>query len=273
MRDFLTLSADVPVEELVHVQEEPALEIALPQVFTQPDLGALRRGKLPHAEWLVAQLYQTHAAALHSGEAIPGGLGPAYQELVQEFQPLFTWGIACWDFLLSTEGCRFVPRTSDERRSARGDYRAFTDRDHSRLLHRIFRQEVFAFAHDPAESSLAGYLRARFWPEVVAAYNKLSDPPNPLERKLSAYSYLRCIPYQFLNSVHQTLVADALSTLPRQERATVEGYFLRFQTISGTAQLMSFSEEAVETLLQRSLVTLLTRDRLVYCLLRQIERY
>ena len=272
MRDFLTLPMDVSIEEL-NVQEEPALEIALPQVFTQPELGSLRRGKLPHVEWLVAQLYQTHAAALNTGEPIPGGLGPSYQALVQEFQPLFTWGIAYWDFLLSTEGCRFVARTSDERRSVRGDYRAFTDRDYSRLLHHIFRHCAFAFAHDPTESSLAGYLRARFWPDVVSTYDKLNEPVDQTQRKLTSYSYLRCIPYQFLNSVHQILVADALAPLPREERQALEWYFLHFQTLSSTAQLMSAAEDTVEALLHRGLITLLTRDRLAYCLLRQIERY
>ena len=78
-------------QRTVYVQEEPALEIALPQVFTQPTLTILQRGKLPHVEAFVAHIFQRHQANPTAG------LGPDYQELVTEFQPLFTWAIASWD--------------------------------------------------------------------------------------------------------------------------------------------------------------------------------
>ena len=152
----------VPAEELVQVQEEPALELALPQVFTQPDLTVLRRDKLANVEWLVARLYR--AVADSNGTA---PLGSDYQALVTEFQPLFAWGIACWDYLLTIEGCRFVLRHGDEKSYARGDYRVVTDGDYSRLLHRVFRACVLAFAHTPGYHSLSSYLRANFWPAVL----------------------------------------------------------------------------------------------------------
>ena len=128
---MLTLDLE-PAQDgrLVFVQDEPALEIALPQVFDQPSLATLQRGKLPNVEALVARLYRSMPSNPQ------GGLGPDYQELVAEFQPLFTWAIACWDYLLSTEGCRFVLRNGEQKNGARGDYRVITDKDYSRMVDR-----------------------------------------------------------------------------------------------------------------------------------------
>ena len=256
------------VEEDVRVQEEPALEIALPQVFTQPPLSTLQRGKLPHVERLAARLSQLHAE--QNGASL---LGPDYQALVNEFQPLFTWTIACWDYLLSIEGCRFVLRHGDEKLLARGDYRAVTDRDFSRLTHRVFRSCVIAFAHTPEAPSLPAYLRAHFWDQVLEAYRRLEDPPDLRQRKLTAYSYLRCVPYQFLNAFHHDLVTGTVQDLPPIESQTVAWYFLNFFTVDATAQRMGLPVDSVDALLRRALTSLLINDRLVYCLLRQIERY
>ena len=267
----MALVLDEPLiadDGLIRVQEEPELEIALPQVFTQPPLATLQRGKLPHVELLVARLHQRLAEGPEAA-----ALGVDYQALVNEFQPLFTWTTACWDYLLSTEGCRFVPRHSDEKRYTRGDYRVITDTDYSRMSHRIFRQCVFAFAQDPSASSLCGYLRTQFWPALLEAYRALENPPDPRQRKLTGYSYLRCIPYQFLNRFHHDLVYRTLETLPVPERQAIEWYFLHFFTRQATAATMQDSEEMVEELLRRGLVSLLIGDRLVYCLLRQVERY
>ena len=63
---------------LVYVQDEPALDIALPQVFEQPVLGAAQRGKLSNVEALVAQIFRRHHQDPHAA------LGPDYQELVLE---------------------------------------------------------------------------------------------------------------------------------------------------------------------------------------------
>jgi len=265
MRQLLELN---PQEELVQVQEEPALEIAIPQVFSQPPLVMLQRDKLPHMELLVARLYQAQAGS--NGTA---SLGPDYQALVNEFQPLFTWATACWDYLLSTEGCRFLTRQGDERLYSRGDYRAATDRDYSRLVHRIFRMCVLAFAQTPVDQTLASYLRAHFWDAVAGAYRKLEEPGDPRQRKLTAYSYLRCVPYQFLNRYHHELVHSVLRKLPREDQRALDLYFLQFFTLDAAAHTMELSIDGTEDLLRHSLLPLLRDDRLVYCLLRQIERY
>ena len=267
----MPLALDDPLisdDGLIRVQEEPELDIALPQVFTQPSLSTLQRGKLPHVELVVARLHQRHADGPEAA-----ALGVDYQALVNEFQPLFAWAAACWDYLLSTEGCRLVPRHSDEKRYTRGDYRVITDTDYSRMSHRIFRQCVFAFAQDPLASSLSGSLRASFWPALLEAYRALENPPDPRQRKLTGYSYLRCIPYQFLNRFHHDLVSRTLETLPAPERQAIEWYFLNFFTLQATAAAMHDAGETVEQLLRRRLVSLLIRHRLVYCLLRQVERY
>lgn len=269
MRDLIVVDSDLDADELVQVQDEPALEIALPQVFIQPTLTTLQRGKLPHVEWLVARLYRAAVEANGSG----AGLGPDYQALVNEFQPLFTWGMACWDFLLSTEGCRFLPRHPGDKVCYRGDYRVVTDVDYSRLLHRVFRQCVLACARTSIEQSLSGYLRVHFWHAVLSAYRELENPPDPHQRTLTAYSYLRCVPYQFLNAYHHELVHRTLHALSPQERRTIDAYFLHFLKLEAAAEAVSLPVEQANATLRRGLLSLLLEHRLVYCLLRQIERY
>ncbi|MBI4323458.1 MAG: sigma-70 family RNA polymerase sigma factor [Candidatus Omnitrophica bacterium] len=281
MSGLVVLDSDLDADELVQVQDEPALEIALPQVFIQPTLTTLQRGKLPHVEWLVARLYQRagdRAGTVLAGEEVPraaerAALGPDYQALINEFQPLFTWGMACWDFLLSTEGCRFLPRHPGDKVCYRGDYRVVTDVDYSRLLHRVFRQCVLACARTSIEQSLTGYVRVHFWNAVLSAYRELENPPDPCQRTLTAYSYLRCTPYQFLNAYHHELVHRTLHALPPQERRILDAYFLHFLKLEAAAQAASLPVEQTGAALRRGLVTLLLEHRLVYCLLRQIERY
>lgn len=251
----------------VYVQHEPALDIAMPLVFDQPPLTALQRGKLSHVESLVAQVFRCH-------QQNPGGpLGPGYQELVTEFQPLFTWAIACWDYLLSTEGCRFIPRNEPQRSGMRGDYRAVTDKDFSRLVHGIFRRCVLEFAQTPDAPLLTQWLRERFWPLVLEAYRRLELPADPRQRTLTPYSYLRCVPYQFLNDFHHELVYTTVRRLPSIERRAIEAYFLHFFTEPASAEALGCSLSACMDSLRRGLIKLLIDQRLVYCLLRQIERY
>lgn len=251
----------------VYVQDEPALELALPQVFTQPMLTALQRGRLPNAEALVAKI------ARHQAEQPGAPLGQDYQELVTEFQPLFTWSTACWDYLLSTEGCRFILRNGEHRYGIRGDYRVVTDKDYSRIVHGIFRATVMEFAREPDAPSLAAWLRERFWPRILESYRQLEQPADPRQRVLTAYSYLRCVPYQFLNEFHQHLVHEALAHLPERERQAIDTYFLHFFTEAAAAQHLVCGIDEFESVLRQGLVKLLVNDRLSYCLLRQIERY
>ena len=123
------------------------------------------------------------------------------------------------------------------------------------------------------EEQLREWLRARFWPRVAEYYRALERPADPRQRSLSAYSYLRCVPYQFLNEVHDTLVADALQRLPRSEQQAIEVYFLNFYTEPASAERLGWPLEACCSALRQGLIRLLISDRLVYCLLRQIERY
>lgn len=252
---------------LVYVQDEPALEIAIPQTFTQPELGMLQRGKLPHVEARVAQIFRRVQADPQAA------LGPDYQELVTEFQPLFTWAIACWDYLLSTEGCRFVLRNGRQKLGARGDYRALTDTDYSRLVHQIFRGCVLEFASTPQAPSLGLWLRQRFWPLVLEAYRRFDQPADPHQRTLTPYSYLRCVPYEFLNAYHQELVYTTAQRLPEWQWRALDTYFLHFYTETATAEALGCPIEECLSHLRHGLLKLLVHHRLVYCLLRQIERY
>ena len=254
-------------ERLVHVQEEPALEIALPQVFVQPELTVLSRGKLANVEAVVAQLVRRHRA--NPDDA----LGTEYQELVTEFQPLFAWTIACWDYLLSTEGCRFLPRRGELRMGSRGDYRAVTEKDYSRMVHALFRRCVVEFAQQPEAPSLGQWLRERLWPLILETYRQLENPPDPRQRTLTPYSYLRCVPYQFLNDFHHELVYTSVRRLPATAWRAIDAYFLHFFTEPASADAVGCPVEALQASLRHGLRTLLVHDRLVYCLLRQIERY
>ena len=254
-------------QRTVYVQDEPALEIALPQVFAQPELHVLQRGKLPNVEALVAQIFRRHQADPD------GALGQDYQELVTEFQPLFAWTIACWDYLLSTEGCRFLPRHAEQRSGVRGDYRAVTDKDYSRMVHAIFRSCVLEFARQPEAPSLTQWLRERLWLRILEAYRRLEDPPDPRQRTLTPYSYLRCVPYQFLNDYHHELVYTTAQRLPPVAWQAIDAYFLHFYTEAASAERLACSVDELLAWLRRGLLKLLLNDRLVYCLLRQIERY
>ncbi len=263
----LGLGQQEEAQRLVYVQDEPALEIALPQVFDRPALAAFQRGKLANVEALAAHIARRQRASPDTP------LGPDYQELVMEFQPLFTWAIACWDSLLSTEGCRFISRNNGNRYGIRGDYRVVTDKDYSRMVHGIFRRCVLEFDQEPMVPTLSQWLRGRFWPLVLEAYRQLEYPPDPRRRLLTPYSYLRCIPYQFLNDVHQELVYATTRRLPEREYQAIETYFFHFYTEQAAAAALNCRLEELATLLRQSLTKLLIRHRLVYCLLRQIERY
>ena len=148
-----------------------------------------------------------------------------------------------------------------------------SDADYSRMVHAIFRGLVFEFARQPTAPSLAQWLRERFWPQILATYRKLEHPPDPRQRILTPYSYLRCIPYEFLNEFHQNLVSSTLERLPERERAALAAYFFHFFTEPASADSLGVPMEEYLSLLRQSLTKLLIHDRLVYCLLRQIERY
>lgn len=254
-------------ERLIYVQEEPALEIALPHTFDQPPLNNLQRGRLPNVEMLAAHI------ARRQQDNPQAALGPEYQELVTEFQPLFVWATACWDYLLSTEGCRFVPRTNTQRYGIRGDYRVVTDKDYSRITHDAFRTCVLEFAQMPHIPTLSQWLRGRFWPLVVETYKRLEQPLDSRQRLLTPYSYLRCVPYHFLNDYHHELVYTTTRKLPERVYQAIDTYFFHFYTEAASAEAMRCPADELLALLRQGLIKLLIDNRLVYCLLRQIERY
>lgn len=156
---------------------------------------------------------------------------------------------------------------------ARGDYRVVTDKDYSRMVHGIFRACVLTFAQTPEAASLSQWLRPRFWPLVLDAYRRLEQPPDPRQRTLTPYSYLRCIPYEFLNDYHHELVYSTVQQLPEQVRQAIDVYFFRFSTEAATSAAMNCSVDETLQRLRQGLIKLLINHRLVYCLLRQIERY
>jgi hypothetical protein len=108
---------------------------------------------------------------------------------------------------------------------------------------------------------------------TVEAYRHLAYPPDRRQRVLTPYSYLRCVPYQFLNRYHHELVYTTARRLPSLEWRALDAYFLHFFTESASAESLSCSEETLRRLLHQGLLKLLITHRLVYYLLRQIERY
>ncbi|MBI3021061.1 MAG: hypothetical protein HYY59_03560, partial [Candidatus Omnitrophica bacterium] len=53
----------------------------------------------------------------------------------------------------------------------------------------------------------------------------------------------------------------------------IDAYFLHFFTEAASAEALGAEAEALGHLLRQGLMKLLIHERLVYCLLRQIERY
>ena len=95
----------------------------------------------------------------------------------------------------------------------------------------------------------------------------------PRQGPLTPNSYLRCVPYQFLNDIHQELADTVVGRLPEREGHVLNAYFFHFFTEAATAQALGCSLEDSTALLRQGLIRLLVDERLVYCLLRQIERY
>ena len=251
----------------VLIQEEPALDLALPHLFRRPAPPlAFARGRAPVTK-LVRRALEAH------GDGAMPQFGEAYGELLVEFQPALGWAVSCWDYLLSTEGCRFVPREMGERRYHRSDYRAVTEPDYARLVQRAFKQRLLAYRPVEDGGSFAGYLRQSFWPALREDYRQLNQPIDARHRTLTPLSYLRCTPYQFLNEYHETLVREALRGLATADRRVLERYYLQFFTREAASEALGVAptdfEQAQETALRR----LRGRSTLAYHLLRQIERY
>ena len=239
---------------------------SLPGVYTQRPQPRVHRGTLDVdlalRQWLRARL-RADAVAFHR----------AHQALEQECAPLLTWALESWDYLLTTEGCRFLLRKDGEKWGARGDYRAVEQSDFHRLIIHTFRRALVAFTDDATTVSFPAYLADTFWPTLRAAYRALSQPPDERQRLLTAYSYLRCVPYRFLNRHHQTLVERSVRALPSADHRIIELYYLRFFTETAAAQTQTLSLTTLHAYRLRALRHLARANILAWALLLQIERY
>ena len=251
------------LEGLVAAEPAPAL---LPGVYRPPQRAAVRRGSADvdalSRHWTRAWLRQDAAR-----------LAAARQGLEQEFTPLIQWALASWDFLLTTEGCRFLLRKPGEKWGARGDYRACEPPDYHRLVIHCFRELLQRFAAGSSELPLIAYLANTLWPTILATYQSLSQPPDARQRALTAYSYLRCVPYQFLNRYHHTLVQRIVGTLASTERRVIELYYLHFFTEAAVAATASLHPATAHAYKLRALRRIAQANSLSCALLLQIERY
>jgi len=262
MMTTLSIAEPQELQALIAAEPDPQL---LPGVYRQPPLKRLQRGhldlELTLRQWLRARLRKNATLLHHAQQALEG-----------EFAPLLNWALASWDYVLTTEGCRFLLRKDGEHWGMRGDYRACLASDYHRLVIHTFRHCVETFAHQP-QHSLPMYLAETFWPRVRATYQNLSQPPDPRQRLLTGYSYLRCVPYQFLNDYHHVLVSRVVQALPTVERRTIELYFLRFFTDEATARAQEVALATCQTYKLRALHRLAQTNSLACALLLQIERY
>lgn len=258
---FQLLDSPFQIEE-----EAPALDIAMPRVYRRPKAPLFARGKAP-----IDRLVDHARQAVTSCDG--PGFGAAYGELVAEFQPAIQWALSCWEYLLSTQGCRFIPRTTDEKRYSRGDYRVYTENDFHQQVHRPFKECLYGYLGQASPESFAHYLRGAFWPALLHAYQALENPPDPNQRPLTAYSYLRCVPYQFLNDHHQERVTAAVNRLPAQERHVVRLYYFHFYKEEMVAAGERISQYAFWRRRALALRKIAGSDYLSFVLLTQIERY
>ena len=247
------------------VEELKDHEIELPRVTEQPSFPSFQlRGSDITRSLMVAQFHY------RSGN---GSLfGDFYNKLIAKFQSAIRWAISCWDYLLSTQGVRFILRHPSERVYLR-DLRAFTAKDYVKLVYRTFKKCVLEFEGEPDNQDFVRYIQVEFWTRILNEYRELENPEDPRQRKLTPYSYLRCTPYQFLNSYHHQRVYAILECLPNKERKLIELYFLNFFKEDVIAHKIQIATWVVNRRIQKSLRHLFHLDPLTHALLLQIERY
>ena len=254
---------DAPI---VSEETEPLLDIAIPQVYRRPATPPLTQNK--------PQIYRLVAQALATYQAGDGtGFGTAYGQMVAQFQPWIQWGLSCWEYLLSTEGCRFVPRSVEEKRYCRGDYRVFRESDFQSFVHRAFKESLLAYPQTTGSGHFGWHLRAHLWPTLLKNYRELSHPADARQRLLTPYSYLRCAPYQFLNEYHHERVMETVKRLPAPQRQVIELYYLQFYRKEAVRELTEINSIAFRRRQLGALRTIAAKDYLSCVLLTQIERY
>ena len=239
----------------------------MPRVYRQAPLPAyLRRNRVP-----LERLLRDAKTAREAGAA--AAFGQIYGQLTAEFQPLLQWAVSCWDYLLSMQGCRFLARPPHEKLYCRGDYRVFTEGDFHRLILSSFKESLQEYLDRSLPTSLTAYLSDRLWPRIWSSYRALENPPDPRQRKLTGYSYLRCVPYQFLNPFHQELVYEVVGRLPLPLRRIIELYHLRFFRENAVEETLRIGWHTFRRRLKLALRTVAAEDYLSFILLKQIERY
>jgi len=238
----------------------------MPQVFRRPKAPLFTRGKACVSR-LLTEVSQTNRLS------DPSAFGKIYGELFVEFQPAMEWALSCWEYLLSTQGCRFLPRSLDEKRYARGDYRAFTEKDFRLLVNRCFKECLIGYLEETPAIAFAEYLKSRFWSTIFKAYQEMEDPPDPNQRRLTGLSYLRCVPYQFLNTYHHERVTAMVQRLAFPEKQVVQLYTLRFYREEAVLGELEISRHAFWRRRACALRWLSENDYLSFVLLTQIERY
>lgn len=236
------------------------------KVYTQTAVPNMRRKN----KKVAALVFAAQQAYKNSNKE---NFGRVYMQLATIFNPTISWALSSWDYLLTTEGCRFLPRPEAQKQIHRSDYRAFLHNDFQRLIYDIFKETVLSFKKSSSYKNFNHCLRGTFWQNILSSYKKLENPINPNERKLTPYSYLRCSPYQFLNPYHQQLVYKYIRLLPKQEHDIIRLYFLHFLTEPAVAAQIKISPTKFQEFKQSALDRLLKQNILVWALLLQIERY
>src|SRR3972149_6980561 len=121
---------------------EPELEIEEPRVWVQPPRPPFPKWE-PKLERLLRQTQDSYLRG--DNENFSNG----YNLLLYKFRCLFTWALDSWDYLITTQGCRFLERPASEQVFHRSNYRAFTRDDYHKLIHKIFRENVLKYKRCP----------------------------------------------------------------------------------------------------------------------------
>ena len=244
----------------------PDFDLEMPRVFRRPSPPPL-----PAPRRSVRQLLEQARKTQREGNA--AGFGKTYGALSGEFKSDIQWALSCWEFLLSTQGCRFVARNSHEKLYARGDYRVFTWSDFEGLAYRSFRECLLLFLSQSPQPRFERFLRERFWASISEGYRLLEEPADRNQRKLTPYSYLRCIPYRFLNPTHQERVYRTVNRLPFKLRQPVQLFWLSFYREEAASERSGVPPEEFRRRRWAALRAVASEDYLSFRLLRQIERY
>ena len=263
---FLEQSAAFPRGLVEPLPPIPDLEIEMPRVYQRPSPPPLLQ-----ANRSVRKLLHAARDAQRNGE--PLEFGKIYGTLTGKFRSDLQWALSCWDYLLSTQGCRFLARSSQEKLYSRGDYRVFTRNDFEGLAYRTFRECLLNYLDGPVEIPFERFLRERLWPRISESYQDLEEPADRNQRKLTAYSYLRCVPYRFMNRYHHERVYRAVRRLPFRQKQAVHFYHLSFYREETAATQAKADSLEFRRNRWTALRAIAREDYLSFRLLRQIERY